>query len=259
MNYEYSLAPILYKVPDDDIVAFYNETKKIDALHSLSIGETVCTKRSRAKHKLLFNIAENMANAGKEVYISTPALIMDKNDIDYTTKIIKESEFPIEANDLTSISLCLEYGKAFSVGALVNTYNENTLQYFFNKGALKVSLPFEIPVESAVKIATSKNHKVEFTAYGKVPLSMSARCYHAKHYGKNKRTCAFVCEAHKTGMEISTIENQKILLVNGTMVMSPKTTYFLDKLELFNGSNIDSFKIIPDDLNSTLKLLKTLK
>ena len=46
----------------------------------------------------------------------------------------------------------------------------------------------------------------EVFAFGKVPLAMSARCYHARAHKLTKDNCRFVCEKDPDGMPVKTLD-----------------------------------------------------
>jgi collagenase-like PrtC family protease len=169
---------------------------------------------------------------------------MDKSDNKYLKKIIGEEGALIEINEMTAFAL--NKSNDFSIGSFINIYNEASAAYFDEKSPIKISLPVEIGLSQIKEISKNIKSPLEVIVFGKLPLSLSARCYMAKHYKKNKQNCMMVCKDHKEGIGLKTLDNKNILCVNGTMVMSGKT-YFLKEEEIkkLQENNVSSFKIFP--------------
>ena len=112
---------------------------------------------------------------------------------------------------------------AFSIGPLVNVYNESTLGFFAGRGARAVCLPPELPFASVASLAAAARPLgigVEVFAFGRVPLAISARCYHARVHGRTKDSCQFVCDQDPDGMVVKTLDGQDFLAVNGVQTLS---------------------------------------
>ena len=57
-------------------------------------------------------------------------------------------------------------------------------------------------------------------AFGRVPLAISARCYHARAHGLAKDSCQFVCEKDADGLGVDTLDGAQFLAVNGVQTLS---------------------------------------
>jgi collagenase-like PrtC family protease len=57
-------------------------------------------------------------------------------------------------------------------------------------------------------------------AFGRVPLAVSARCYHARLHGRAKDSCQFVCENDPDGLAVETLDGEAFLAVNGVQTLS---------------------------------------
>jgi collagenase-like PrtC family protease len=60
----------------------------------------------------------------------------------------------------------------------------------------------------------------EVWAFGRMPLAISARCYHARVEGLSKDSCRFVCGLDSDGREVDTLDGQKFLAINGVQTLS---------------------------------------
>jgi collagenase-like PrtC family protease len=86
-------------------------------------------------------------------------------------------------------------GKPHAIGPFVNIYNEATAWYFTARGATRICLSPELPLSAIRTIARSQpDVAFEVFSFGRVPLAISARCYHARLNKLSKDNCKFVCE-----------------------------------------------------------------
>ena len=130
----------------------------------------------------------------KKVIISSLSLVMNDKDMNFLQSHLSiSSDYMVEANDLSAI----EYlrGQDHAVGPFVNIYNEATLKYFEKGGAKRISLPHELPASSLrVMAAAAKEAELEVQVFGRIPLAISARCYHARAHNLSKSGCQYVCD-----------------------------------------------------------------
>ena len=71
---KYALGPVLYYWPKIETEAFYQAAKDSDA-DIIYMGETVCTKRREMKVPNWLDLAKEIAKSGKQVVLSTLALL----------------------------------------------------------------------------------------------------------------------------------------------------------------------------------------
>ena len=111
---------------------------------------------------------------------------------------------------MTSAALSYLDGEAHAIGPYMNVYNEDSLEFFAGNGARSICLPPEVPA-SAIALLGQKvgdlGVELEVQVYGRVPLALSARCYHARAHGRTKDSCLFVCEKDPDGMVLNTQED----------------------------------------------------
>jgi len=63
---------------------------------------------------------------------------------------------------------------------------------------------------------------IEVWAFGRLPLALSARCYHARLAGLAKDSCQFVCEQDPDGLPVETLDGHPILAINGVQTVSER-------------------------------------
>jgi hypothetical protein len=61
---------------------------------------------------------------------------------------------------------------------------------------------------------------IEVFAFGRIPLAISARCYHARLHKLHKDSCRFVCEKNPDGLVVKTLADRDFLAVNGVQTLS---------------------------------------
>ena len=75
-----SLGPLLYYWPRDDVFAFY-EAMSATAVDIVYLGETVCSRRHELRLTDWLDIARMLRDTGKEVVLSTQALLESTSDV----------------------------------------------------------------------------------------------------------------------------------------------------------------------------------
>ncbi len=92
------------------------------------LGELVCSKRLPFWQNEIAPAAECLIAAGKDVAITSLALVTLKRERK-ATDALTEIGLPIEVNDLTALH-ALPPGQPFWVGPLINVYNEGSTLNF---------------------------------------------------------------------------------------------------------------------------------
>ena len=246
-DYKLTLGPLLYNWPADKARDFYFHVADEVDVDRVYIGEVVCSKRQPLHAKYFPEVVQRLQDAGKEVVLSTLALIMNEREIAFLKDTAAASSLMIEANDIAAVSLLA--GKPFVCGPFINTYNEDTLMAMESLGATSVVLPFELPRSSLAALAKHARVPLEVQVFGRLPLAMSARCYHARAYNLHKDNCQFVCERDADGMDVHTIDQQPFLAVNGTQVQSFTCCNLINEIDDLRSLGISQFRISPQAMD----------
>lgn len=242
-----SLGPLLFNWPADKVRDLYFRMAEEAPVDTVYLGEVVCAKRLPFNQHYIPEVVERLQRAGKQVVLSTLALVMDKRDMDAVRAVVEMAgDIMVEANDLSAIAM-LE-GQRFAVGSYVNTYNESTLRYFEEKGARHVCLPVELSAESIrILAAAQKESTLEVQVFGRLPLAIASRCYHARAQGKHKDGCQYVCEEDTDGMTVRTLDREQFLAVNGLQTLSYTYSHLLGEMEALRAMGIRHFRLSPHD------------
>ena len=109
------------------------------------VGELVCSKRLPFYEDVLPETIERLHRAGKRVALTSLALPTLARERDAAKELFR-SGVEVKLNDLSALGAA--DGKAFSVGPLINVYNEATLGFLVHRGAKAFCLPPELPFAS---------------------------------------------------------------------------------------------------------------
>jgi collagenase-like PrtC family protease len=153
----------------------------------------------------------------------------------------------VEVADLTALAH-LPAGAGFSVAPLVNVYNEGTLEWLAAKGAKRVCLPPELPPAAIASLAATGARlgvAIEVWGFGRLPLAISGRCYHARLTDRSKDNCQFVCGVDLDGRTVDTLDGQQFLAVNGVQTLSAATAFAGHDLATLTSAGVQSLRLSP--------------
>ncbi|MEK7757995.1 MAG: U32 family peptidase, partial [Pseudomonadota bacterium] len=99
-----SLGPILYYWERERVLDFYAQAAgwPVDIVY---LGEAVCSKRRALRPDDWLEIAGSLAQAGKEVVLTTLALIEAESELGALRRAVANGRFPIEANDTAALNM----------------------------------------------------------------------------------------------------------------------------------------------------------
>ncbi len=213
-----TLGPVLFNWDADRLRAFYKgiaENSKFDRVH---LCEVVCGKRMPFTDAVWPDAIERLEAAGKEVVLSTLALPASTRERKTVADLCRDDHLA-EINDVTALPA--RGRRPFVAGPLVNVYNEGAARFLAARGAVTLCTPVELPLTSVAVIAQAcPELEIEVFAFGRLPLALSSRCYHARLHGLHKDSCQFVCEKDPDGLAVDTIDGQPFLAVNGVQTLS---------------------------------------
>lgn len=240
-----TLGPVYYLWGEDKWRDFYFRIADEAPVDRVVIGETVCSKRSHFHQAVLADAIERLDAAGKEVVLSTLALITLDREIRATSALMDGGHFPVEANDLAALQLVRH---PHMVGPLVNVYNAPAARLLFRRGATTICLPPELPFASVRAICEAlPDSDFEVMAFGRLPLAISARCAHARAKGRSKDNCQFVCGEEPDGLALMTLDRQSFLVLNGVQTVSQTCQVLLEELRDIEAAGVSGIRLSPQD------------
>ncbi len=239
-----SLGPLLYYWSREDTLAFYEQAAgwPVDVVY---LGETVCSRRHLMRQADWLALADHLSAAGKEVVLSSQALIESESDLKTLRKQVGQGRYALEANDFGAVRLCAEAGLPFVAGPTLNVYNPDTLAMLAGMGARRWVPPVEMPRDMLAAMPVPPGVETELFAYGRLPLAYSARCFTARHYNLQKDDCQFKCLEHPDGLAMRTRENEEFLTLNGIQTQSGKVHTLAHRLEELPGAGVDVVRLSP--------------
>ncbi len=239
-----TLGPLLFNWAADRIRDFYVRVADEAPVDTVHLGETVCSKRAPFYTDVLPEIAARLVRAGKQVVWSSLSLIADRRDLKATQELVNTVDGLVEVNDLTALAMLGT--RPHVIGPTVNVYNEGTLAWLAGRGAVRVCLPPELSGTAVAALARATAPvDLEVLVFGRIPLALSARCYHARAYGLHKDGCQFLCGKDLDGMALETLDGQPFLAINGTQTLSHGLAELSGEAEALFSAGITHFRLSP--------------
>ena len=162
---KYALGPVLYYWPKTEVESFYQQAVNSSA-EIIYLGESVCTKRREMKVGDWLALAQEIARSGKQVVISTLALLQAPSELNELKRYVENGEFLIEANDLGTVNMAAERGLPFVAGHALNCYNAYTLRLLHRQPLTYWSMSLDL------QYALSLRYLIDTHAW------LSAACMH---------------------------------------------------------------------------------
>ena len=245
-----SLGPLQYFWPRDTTLAFYRDaaTWPVDIVY---LGETVCSKRRELRTLEWLALAEELAASGKQIVLSTLALIEAEAELSVLDRQVSHGGFWIEANDLSAVQSCREKGRPFVAGPSLNVYNHRALAMLAEDGLRRWVPGVEQgraligELKDAFVADGGAMPELEMIAWGRLPLSYSARCFTARALDVPKDQCGFRCIDYPDGMPLATREGRPLLRINGISVQGEETTDLGPELHQLRALGVNILRLYP--------------
>ena len=242
-----SLGPCFFNWPPDRLTDFYARIADEAPIDRVYVGEVVCGKRMPFSDPIMPRVIERLERAGKTVVVSMLALPGTVREQSAMANLAELDRF-LEINDLSALTE--RNGKSFVAGPFLNIYNEAALAALVARGATGWCPPVELPLSSITIIARAcPEVEVELFAFGRLPLAVSGRCYHARTHGLNKDSCGFVCDRDLDGMAVTTIDGQALFAVNGIQTLSHAVQTVLMAPDALHAAGIRCLRLSPHALD----------
>ena len=252
-----TLGPVLFNWKPETLRDFYFRMADVPELDAVYVGEVVCSKRTPFFEPVIPEIIERLQSSGKEVVLSSLALIMTDRE-SAAARDLAETGLMVEANDISVAALM--GGRGFVAGPMLNIYNEGTLASLEAMGASRICLPAELSADAIASLAASSKSEIEVQAFGRLPLAISARCYAARARNLAKDGCQYVCADDPDGMDVETLDEVPFLAVNGTQTMSYHHMDLLGDLAGLTARGVTHFRLWPQtyDMAAIARLFRSV-
>ncbi|HAX91803.1 MAG TPA: U32 family peptidase [Rhodospirillaceae bacterium] len=242
-----TLGPLYYHWPAEKRRDFYFRIADEAPVDVVYVGEVVCSKREPFFDPYQDQVIERLEKAGKQVVLSSLALLTTPRELTELQKKAQGAHL-IEANDVSAVQTLS--GKPFIVGPMINVMNEGTLAAMAARGAIRVVFASELSGKSIGLLAAAQQKiETEVQVFGRQPLAISMRCYHARAHGRDKDHCRYACELDPDGMSADTIVGQPILTINGTQTLTRGYVVLLDEMREMAKAGVTHFRLAPQDMD----------
>ncbi|WP_283787701.1 U32 family peptidase [Bermanella sp. WJH001] len=250
-----AIGNILYFWKKQNIEDFYQQAKTSYA-DIIYLGESVCSKRRELKLSDWLDIAKEIESRGKQVVLSSLALLEAKSELAMLKKVCENQDFLVEANDFGAVQLLNELGLPFIAGAALNIYNQHDLNYLYKQGMQRWVMPVELSKDWLVSIRDELHNlnlnnkfEIEVYGYGHLPLAYAARCFTARSENKPKDQCDLCCINYPKGREIKSQEGEILFNMNGIQTLSGKAQNLINDLPSMK-ELVDVVRINPNSVES---------
>lgn len=252
---QYSLGSVLYYWPKQTLNDFYQLAMQSEA-DIIYLGETVCSKRREMKPNDWIELAQQLAKSGKQIVLSSLALLQAPSELKEITKLVDNGEFLLEAHDFGVINMLVDKKLPFVAGHGLNCYNAQALNILLRQGMTRWCMPVELSRDWLVNLLNQCKemgirHKfeVEVMSYGHLPLAYSARCFTARSENKQKDDCETCCINYPQGRKVLSQEQQQVFTLNGIQTLSGDCYNLGNELASMKGL-VDIVRISPESVES---------
>lgn len=248
-----SLGPLLYCWQKQQVSDFYQHVAASN-IPLIYLGEAVCSRRRELKWSDYLELAQMLKQAGKDVVISTLALIEAPSEYTELKRQVDNGEFIIEANDMAAVYLAKEHKLPFVCGASINNYNRASLDILARFGMQRFVMPIELSKAWLSQVIQDKPaFEVEVLGHGYLPLAHSARCFTARHKQLTKDSCETICRQYSKGLLAQTQEQQPLLRLNGIQTQSAACLDLRSELAAMAQMGVDVFRVSPSGVECIAK------
>lgn len=239
-----AVGPLLYAWSRAEVQEFYRgiAATPVDIVY---LGETICPKRRVLSRSDWMEIASGLAESGKQVVLSTLALIEAASDLSLVRAVTRNGRYPVEANDMAAVRLC--GADSFVAGPHLNVYNARALGVLRRQGAMRWVVPVELGARQIAGILDGRPEglEVEIFAYGRLPLAFSARCFTARAHHYPKDHCETICNQYPEGLQVSAQDGTPFLVLNGIQTQSARVVSLIAEREALSALGIDVLRLSP--------------
>ncbi|HVP07936.1 MAG TPA: U32 family peptidase [Burkholderiales bacterium] len=240
-----ALGPLSYHWPRQRVVDFYAGLagSPLDAVY---LGEVVCLRRTEVSYEDWLAIAADLRAAGKEVVLSTQALIESEGDLKRLRRVCGNGDYRIEVNDWNAVPLAAG-SQGWVAGPHLNVYNPETLQMLHELGARRWVPPVECArgTVAGALAARPQGLEAELFAHGRLPLAFSARCFSARRFNLQKEACEQRCGEFPEGIPLQTRDGKPFLVMNGIQTQSASVYSLARDLDSVRAAGVDAIRINP--------------
>lgn len=241
-----TLGPILFHWDADAKRDFYARIADESPVDTVYLGEVVCSKRTPFFDSHLPEVVERLERGGKTVVFSSLAEVVLTRERNMTADLCAADDRSVEINN--AAGLAVANGRPHRIGPMMNVYNEEAMAHLASHGASHFTLPPELPgtvVGVMAQRARALGVNIEVLAFGRIPLAISARCFHARAHWRSKDECQFVCGEDPDGLTLTTMGDEQLLVINGVQTLSHGYLNLAAEIEDMMALGVTHIRLMP--------------
>lgn len=253
-----TIGPLQYWWPRAALMDFYAQVADGPA-RTVVLGELVCSRRNEFKLDDWLDLGRDLRQAGKEVVLTTQALVMSEAELRTLRRSCEQEEFAVEAGDAAALRVLARAAakdpgrQPFWLGPHLNIYSRAALAEHAALGASHWVAPVELALDALALINPPTEPvlgidgplRTEVFAFGRLPLAFSARCFTARHHRLRKDECEFRCRDDADGLLLQTTEGQAFLALNGIQTQSAALQCLLGQGPLLRKAGVQALRLSP--------------
>ncbi len=239
-----SCGPVPWNWSRRELLRFYQWVAANPFISRVYVGELSCTKRQPSP-KLLSEIVDILASAGKDVVFTTPPVIVSSSEFELLVPLI--SVVPeLEANNHGTVALWQERfrDKPLTCGPYLDVYNEKSAKFYRDLGASGVVAPVDLELPMLADLSAAFPNSTEAIAFGRQGLAFSWRCYTVRREGKLGRECARQCRKRRS-VRLETLEGEPVFRANGQAIYAEVPYFPESTLDTFVAAGVSCLRIEP--------------
>jgi collagenase-like PrtC family protease len=248
-----TVGPVLYFWPRQRLLSFYADIADAAAADCVVLGEVVCARRRELRLDDWLALGRELSRAGKQVVLATQALVETEADLRLIERIGDLAFDAVEAGDASALAL-LQGRVPLVLGPHINVYSREALTEHAGLGVRRWVPPVELPLSAVARINPPSQPvaghegraiETEVWAFGRLPLSFSARCFTARHQGVPKDQCGYPCLDDPDGRLVASGEGEPFLVLNGTQTQSAGVHCLLPHREAMAAAGARRLRLSP--------------
>ena len=148
---------------------------------------------------------------------------------------------------MSAVQLLRERGLPFVGGPALNVYNHVALRLLQQDGLRRLVLAVEHGRAAMAEFhATGESlPELEVAAWGRLPLSYSARCFTARALDLAKDDCGFRCIDYPDGLPLASRDGAPFLTINGIQVQTAGVCDLGPELDELRASGVGLVRLYP--------------
>ncbi|MFO1255651.1 MAG: U32 family peptidase [Sphingomonadaceae bacterium] len=252
MTAKLTLGPIQFHWDADVKRDFYARVADESPVDIVYLGEVVCSKRTPFFEREIPAVVERLERGGKQVIFSTLAEIVLPRERAMIADLCSGSDRMVEVNNVAGLMAIGD--RPHCIGPMMNVYNEHSMAHLARRGASHFVAPAELPGPVIAKLAATARElgvAVEVQVFGRVPLAISSRCFHARAHRRSKDECQFVCGEDPDGLDLATLGAEQFLTINGVQTMSHGFLAYAREIEPMLAAGVTQFRLLPHSVDMT--------